>query len=247
MSMTGLHLRRRLRDGLDHLISTLEALDAPPDSGAAPEADAPTPAADATPAVAPTHQAAPAAQPNDTPAGSGHEAPGDAPAPTTPPGRQAEPVSKLTPLPTLNTRRPTRSLKRDTSAVLATPPTAILDTPTPPRPTKPKAPAPPVEATGPADEADANLTPAGRKAKQSPEARQKAHWAKARAGILRFVHDQGGKASLRELHDHSERTWFIAHQSFSRMMEELTDEELLEFDHDTATATLTPAGVAELD
>ena len=54
------------------------------------------------------------------------------------------------------------------------------------------------------------------------------------------------KASLRELHDYSERTFFVAHVGFSRMMEELTDNDLVDYDHDTATATLTDAGRTEL-
>ncbi len=62
--------------------------------------------------------------------------------------------------------------------------------------------------------------------------------------MLAFVAEQGGSAPLRAMHDHSESTFFVAHASFSRLMEELVDEELLDFDHDTGTATLSDAGRA---
>ena len=74
------------------------------------------------------------------------------------------------------------------------------------------------------------------------EQRRLAHWEKTRTGVLGFVHEQGGRASLRDVHDYSERRYFIAHQSFSRLMEELTDGELLEFDFDSGMATLTTTG-----
>ncbi|MCB9664780.1 MAG: hypothetical protein H6732_11750 [Alphaproteobacteria bacterium] len=95
--------------------------------------------------------------------------------------------------------------------------------------------------------APATATPAAEKAKLSPEERQAAHLARTRKGLLRFVHDQGGRAGLRELHDYSEKTFFVAHVGFSRMMEELTEHGLLDYDHDDAVATLTDAGRAELD
>jgi hypothetical protein len=64
--------------------------------------------------------------------------------------------------------------------------------------------------------------------------------------VLAFVADQGGSASLRDLHAHSEATWFVAHVSFSRLMEELTGEGLLSYDHDARVASLTDAGRARL-
>ena len=97
-----------------------------------------------------------------------------------------------------------------------------------------------------ANASTARQTEAAVKAKASPEERQAQHWARTRAGLLRFIDDNGGKASLRELHDYSERTYFVAHVGFSRMMEELTDEDLIDYDHDTAVASLTEAGRAEL-
>ncbi len=89
-------------------------------------------------------------------------------------------------------------------------------------------------------------TPAAAKAKESPEDRQRKHWERTRVGLLRFVHESGGRTSLRDLHNHSEKTYFVAHVGFSRMMEELTDQGLLAYDHDTAEASITDAGRAEL-
>jgi hypothetical protein len=60
------------------------------------------------------------------------------------------------------------------------------------------------------------------------------------------VSEKGGKSSLRDMHDYSESTFFVAHSSFSRLMEELTEQGLLEFDHDTSVATLTTVGTAAL-
>jgi hypothetical protein len=108
----------------------------------------------------------------------------------------------------------------------------------------PSAPTPPAEA--PAAATSTAQTPAGARAAASPEARQAAHQARTRLGLLRFVHESGGRATLRALHEHSERTYFVAHMGFSRVMEQLTDEGLLDFDHDTGIATLTDAGRAEI-
>ena len=87
--------------------------------------------------------------------------------------------------------------------------------------------------------------PAPSKEEQAAQ-RQKAHWEKTRLGVLGFVAENGGTASLREMHDF-ERKYFIAHQSFSRLMEELTDADLLAFDFDTGMATLTDAGRSKVN
>jgi len=77
-------------------------------------------------------------------------------------------------------------------------------------------------------------------------AKQKAHWETTRNGVLQFVVDQGNTANLRQMHDHSEQRYFVAHVSFSRLMEELVDEDLLAYNHDTAEATITDKGLAQL-
>lgn len=151
----------------------------------------------------------------------------------------------------------------DDDAAVATPPVEVpAPPPEPPKvePPKPLAPLPTIAKATPPSPAElaaakapkaakpkAVETPAAAKAKASPEDRQRQHWERTRRGLLRFVHEQGGKVSLRELHEHSEKTFFVAHVGFSRMMEELTDQGLLAYDHDTALAAITDAGRAEME
>lgn len=151
----------------------------------------------------------------------GSDTPADVPprqAAPPPPPEPPAPAAPLDPLPELN-----RSLK----------PAAR---PSRPEPTPP----PPARVTA------SFATPAAEKASATPEDRQAAHWTRTREGVLRFVHESSGSATLRALHDYSEQTFFVAHVQFSKLMEELTDEGLLDYDHDTATATITEAGRAEI-
>ena len=74
--------------------------------------------------------------------------------------------------------------------------------------------------------------------------KQKAYFERARKGVLKWVSDQGGSASLAEMHHYSEQKFLIAHQGFSRMMGSFVDEGLVTYDHGTSTATLTDAGRA---
>ena len=72
----------------------------------------------------------------------------------------------------------------------------------------------------------------------SPDA-QKAFLQRARKGVVKFVVDQEGKAALGDMHNFSQKKFFIGHQSFSKLMESLVDEKLIEFDQSTGTATAT--------
>ena len=65
---------------------------------------------------------------------------------------------------------------------------------------------------------------------------------RARAGVLRFVSDRGGSASLGDIHEFSEKKYFIMHQGFSRLMEGMVSEGLIDFDRTSNTASLTRAG-----
>jgi DNA-binding IclR family transcriptional regulator len=76
----------------------------------------------------------------------------------------------------------------------------------------------------------------------APEEKQKAYFERARKGMLAWLSERGGSATLAEMHSHSEQKFLIAHQGFSRMMESLVDEGLVAYDHGTGTATLTDAG-----
>lgn len=73
------------------------------------------------------------------------------------------------------------------------------------------------------------------------------HWQKARRGIVGFVAKQeGARASLADIHSHSEMRYFIGHQKFSRMMEELLADGLLSYDAAEGLGTITEAGRALL-
>ena len=64
----------------------------------------------------------------------------------------------------------------------------------------------------------------------------------ARIGVLKFVSDRGGSASLGDIHEFSEKKYFIMHQGFSRLMESMVSDGLIDFDFTSNTATLTEAG-----
>jgi hypothetical protein len=65
------------------------------------------------------------------------------------------------------------------------------------------------------------------------EEKQKRHWDKTRKGVLKWLDEQGGSASMKDMHDFSERKFFIAHRSFSRLMEELTEDGTVTYDATT--------------
>ncbi len=73
--------------------------------------------------------------------------------------------------------------------------------------------------------------------------KQKAILDRAKKGVLQFVQQKGGKAPLSEMHEYSESKFFIAHQSFSRLMENLVDEGFVEFDRAENIAKLTDKGI----
>lgn len=65
---------------------------------------------------------------------------------------------------------------------------------------------------------------------------------RARKGVLKHIKEKGGKLSLSEMHDFSLNRYLIQHQAFSRLMETLVDEGLIDFDQGSYTATLTELG-----
>ncbi|MEY3211925.1 MAG: hypothetical protein RIT28_2406, partial [Pseudomonadota bacterium] len=74
------------------------------------------------------------------------------------------------------------------------------------------------------------------------EEKQRKFMARARKGLLTKVSEAGGAIALGELHDHSEKRYFIAHRAFSTMMEEMVAEGLLDYESGTGIARLTEAG-----
>ena len=65
---------------------------------------------------------------------------------------------------------------------------------------------------------------------------------RARIGVLKFVSDRGGSAGLGDIHEFSEKKFLIMHQGFSRLMEGLVSEGLIDFNPTSNTASLTTAG-----
>jgi len=76
------------------------------------------------------------------------------------------------------------------------------------------------------------------------EAKAAHHFEKTRRGVLRFIDEQGGEASLADMHDHSERRYFVGHKRFSDLMEGLVADSLISYDHGAGRAALTEAGRA---
>ncbi len=73
--------------------------------------------------------------------------------------------------------------------------------------------------------------------------KQKAYLDKARKGMLAWLAKrEGAAATLGDMHTHSSERYLIAHQGFSKMMESLVAEKLVDYDEATSTATLTEAG-----
>jgi hypothetical protein len=118
----------------------------------------------------------------------------------------------------------------------------------PPKPTPaPAAVAPPIAKPRPAPTPPPRpgapvLVPelsAEERAKQEKVAR---HFEKARKGVLRFVDKAGGRASLADMHGHSEARYFIGHQKFSQLLEGLIAEGLVIFHATEGEGELTDAG-----
>jgi hypothetical protein len=253
MSLTGLHLRSRVRrrvlSALDLAIALLDPPAAPADPSSNGQATTPPPAVQPIdPAIPPANP--PAIPPAPTLAPPAPAAPPPAATPTTPPAASA-PTAATAPA------APTEAQPDDAPAKAARKPKALAPLPQPPVPAAapPKAgkrgkaavDAAPPEPAKPAQPPPAPPAPAAAPPAADANAeRQKKHWDRTRKGVLRFVREKGGSATLRDLHDHSEQTYFVAHVSFSRLMEELTGEALLSYDHNTATAALTDAGRALL-
>ncbi len=72
--------------------------------------------------------------------------------------------------------------------------------------------------------------------------KQQAHFERAKKGILKFLNEKGVALPLAEMHEYSLNKYLIQHQGFSRMMETLVEEKLVEYDFEKDRATLTAAG-----
>ncbi len=110
----------------------------------------------------------------------------------------------------------------------------------------PGAAAPPAVSPPPAPAASPPAPPAppvGQTEEEAEQARKLARiMLRARKGTLQFVDEQGGVASLADMHENSERRYFVAHKRFSDLMEGLVAEALIDYDASVGEATLTEAG-----
>ncbi len=260
MSITGLNIRRRLRRRFVRLLDRGIALLDPaagPSTRARPTVDPPSPTAPISPSTAsasastaPASASTAPASPSTAPASASTAPASASTAPASPATAPASPSTASASASTAPASASTAPASASTAPVSAStapasPSTASASASTaaPPLKPLPGLPAPEPRAARAAEPVSDKPSEA---AKPSPAERQARHWERTRKGLLRFIHERGGSATLHELHEHSESTYFVAHVSFSRMMEELTGGGQLSYDHDTATATLTEAGRAEL-
>lgn len=123
----------------------------------------------------------------------------------------------------------------EAAAPKAAAPSPQAPAPAPPKAAVPKRPAMPEGAVS-------RPAPGSPKAREISPDKQRKAILRAKKGTLRFVQDKGGVAHLGEMHDNSERRYFVAHRGFSRLMEEMTEEGLLDYDEATGESRLTPAG-----
>lgn len=77
---------------------------------------------------------------------------------------------------------------------------------------------------------------------QEKQAKIAAHFEKARKGVLKHLAEGGGTMSMADMHDFSERRYFVAHQGFSRMMEGFVAEGLISYNTAIGEATITDSG-----
>ena len=72
------------------------------------------------------------------------------------------------------------------------------------------------------------------------------HLERTKKGILKFIVKKGGTSSLADMHDHSEKRFFIGHRKFSDLMETMIEEELLDYSWEKQEATITKTGKERL-
>ena len=80
----------------------------------------------------------------------------------------------------------------------------------------------------------------------SAEDKSAKHLAKTRRALLQKLNDAEGPLTLGELHDYSERRYFIGHKKFSDLFEAMIDQGVVTWDPQAATASLTERGQIEL-
>ncbi len=111
-----------------------------------------------------------------------------------------------------------------------------------PSPAPAPAPAPAPEAAAPAKSAEAPEVEPKQSIEAEAEAKAARHFERTRRAVLKFIDEKGGVAKLSDMHDYSERKYFIGHRRFSDLMETLLEDALIDYDHGSGEASLTEAG-----
>ena len=110
---------------------------------------------------------------------------------------------------------------------------AATPAPAPPR-TAPPRPKPPAPAPAPAS------APTPEEAAQQEKIEK--HMRRTRKGVLQLLIDSGGQSTLAEMHDHSERRYFVGHKKFSDLMEAMIADAHIDYDASVGEAAITEAG-----
>jgi hypothetical protein len=101
-------------------------------------------------------------------------------------------------------------------------------------------------ASSPADASPETSAPSAAPGAPVDEEKIKKHREKTKKALLKRLSDQGGSCSLADLHDYSERRYFVAHRAFSNLMEEFVDQQWVQWDSQAGIVTLTDEGRATL-
>lgn len=140
-------------------------------------------------------------------------------------------------------QRPSPTPAPKPAAPAATPAAAPPVAPTPATPTATPTATPPAEPqTAPATTQTPPAAAAAATDSSDAEAKAARHFERTRRAVLRFIDEQGGVAGLADMHDYSERKYFIGHRRFSDLMETLLEDALIDYDHGSGEARITDKG-----
>ena len=111
-------------------------------------------------------------------------------------------------------------------------------------PVRAEEPAPPPvpKTTPPPPKPAAAAAPAATKPGAISDEKIAKHLAKTRKGVLSWLNKQGGSSPMADMHDYSERRYFVAHRKFSDLMEGFLEDELITFERSTGITALTDTG-----
>ncbi len=112
-------------------------------------------------------------------------------------------------------------------------------------PSQPRAPFPPTSTATPKStpqNAPANTLKGVAKETETVDPKIARHRVRTICARLSLTIDKGGMAPLGDLHDLSEKRFFIAHKAFSDLMEEMVEIGVFNFNWNTQEETITEQG-----